>query len=188
MYYTYIHATPNGDVFYVGKGTGRRMYSMGDRSYEWREELNKHDGILIKVIKRFNTEAEAFTHEKELVVYYTKLGCKLVNKTDGGCGVIGYVVSEQRKINLSKKLTGYKHQKITCPVCGFVGGRTSTKRWHFDNCIGARPAHKIRTTILGKRIYLGKAFTQDGAKELAKEFYDLAMQEISLLNRQPFGA
>ena len=37
IYYNYIHATADGVVFYVGKGSGRRVYSMRDRSWEWYE-------------------------------------------------------------------------------------------------------------------------------------------------------
>lgn len=31
-------------------------------------------------------------------------------------------------------LVGIKHEKIKCPHCGFEGGKTSMRRWHFDNC------------------------------------------------------
>ena len=28
----------------------------------------------------------------------------------------------------------YPQKKITCPVCGKVGGQGNMKRYHFDNC------------------------------------------------------
>jgi len=163
-YYTYIHASPDGEVFYVGKGTGRRLYSMHDRSWIWRERFNQLDGIIMKIVAKFETEDEAFEHEKELVKKYKDQGCNLVNQSDGGSGPNGYKFTEARKELISKKLTGYKYPIITCPHCGDQGGATSMKRWHFDNCVGPTKRFKARVTVNGNRIYLGKFHTKEEAK------------------------
>ena len=157
---------------------------MRDRSWEWHEEVKKHDGLLMRIVKRFNTEQEAFNHEQELINKYKNDGLILVNKTDGGSGVKGYKATEQRKKHISDLLTGYVHEKIECHHCGHVGGKTSMKRWHFDKCTGLHPTNKIRTTIFGKRIYLGKAHTVELAKSIAKEFYDFVMEEKIMLDKQ----
>jgi len=34
-YYVYLHKTLDGEVFYVGKGTGKRAKSKAYRSKEW---------------------------------------------------------------------------------------------------------------------------------------------------------
>lgn len=182
-YYTYIHATPDGDVFYVGKGKGRRVYSMSDRSYVWRERLDKEGGITMKIVEYFATEQEAYEAEIKLIAEYKATGCDLVNLTDGGKNFSGAIQSPETIAKRSEKLRGYKHDILTCPHCGTSGGATSIKRWHFDNCEGKRPEHKIRTTIFGKRIYLGKTFTKQEADSLAAEFKDLVMQEASNLDR-----
>lgn len=41
----------------------------------------------------------------------------------------GYKHSESTKAKLRKP-----KPKVTCPHCGFIGGASSTKRWHFNNC------------------------------------------------------
>ena len=171
MYYTYIHADPNGDVFYVGKGVGRRMYSMKDRSWYWRERFNQLDGITIKIVKRFETEQEAFVHEQELVAFYKEKGCNLVNLTNGGKGANGYTFTEARKKLISQKMRGYVYERVTCPHCNETGGKTSMMRWHFDNCTGPTKRFKARATIDGQRIDLGRFVTKEEAKAAAAAFY-----------------
>lgn len=170
-FYTYIHATPDGVVFYVGKGKKGRVYSMSDRSWLWRKEFEKHDGILMKVVKRFATEQEAFEHEMQLVANYKAQGVVLVNMTEGGNGPNGYKQSEETRLIKSKKMRGYKHPVVSCPHCGDVGGATSMKRWHFDNCKGSTPKFKARATVDGQRIYLGKYHTKEEADKVAQDYY-----------------
>jgi len=184
-YYTYIHTTPDGIVFYVGKGTGRRVYSMRDRTLKWREVVEEHAGVTMKIVARFATEQEAFAHEIELISMYKAAGYELVNLTSGGRGPLDYCSSEESRILKRQQMTGYKHKKITCPHCGTSGGGTSIKRWHFDNCKGVRPAYKARITVLGKRVYLGKYHTQSEANATSKEFYDFVMEEYTTLGRKP---
>lgn len=169
IFYTYTHATPDGVVFYVGKGKGRRVYSMADRSWEWHEEMKRHDGIIMRIVARFSTEAEAFTHERLLIDKYRADGVSLVNKTDGGAGPCGYEFTAERKSHLSKKLTGFKHKEVTCPVCGKVGGETTMKRWHFDKCTGNRP-FKSRATVGGSRVFLGYYETREMAAKVAEDY------------------
>lgn len=168
-YYTYTHSTPDGDIFYVGKGSDRRAFSTSDRSMAWREMVRLHDGLAIKIVSRFQTEAEAFEHERFLIKLHKEQGALLVNSTDGGRGVQGYHQSEELRKHKSKLLRGYKHKQVTCPHCGFTGGITSTKRWHFDNCRGWR-RFKARVTISGKRVFLGNYPTKIEADMAIKAF------------------
>lgn len=184
MFYTYIHATPNGDVFYVGKGTGRRVYSMRDRTIHWKQIVEKNDGVMMRIVKRFEKEEDAFEYEQILIKEYKSKGCELVNMTEGGKGPLGYCQSEELRNHKSKLQTGYKYPEITCNVCGETGGETAMKRWHFDKCTGAKPKHKIRATIFGKRVYLGKEHTKEKADIMAKEFFDFVMGEASSMTRQ----
>lgn len=170
-YYTYIHSSPDGDIFYVGKGNGRRVYSMRDRSWLWRERFNSYDGITMKIVKKFYTEKEAFDHEKELIKFYKDKGFNLVNLTEGGSGANGYIQAPELRAKKSVQMRGYKHAIVSCPHCGDVGGETSMKRWHFDNCIGPTKKFKARVSIDGKRIYLGKFLTKEEAKSAESDYY-----------------
>jgi len=182
QYYVYTHSTPEGSVFYVGKGKDKRAFSTSDRSLKWRDIVHANDGLTIKIVKRFETEDEAFDYERQLIAECKHAGADLVNYTSGGKGTKDYCVSESVRQLKSKQMKGYKHKEIACPHCGTTGGETSLKRWHFENCKGTRPQFKARITVLGTRHYLGKFHTKEEADANAQDFKDLVMSEVALLN------
>ena len=171
MYYTYAHYTPKGDLFYIGKGVDDRAFSFGDRSHAWKRAIKENKGVTIEILANWNTEEEAYNHEKLLIDCFTDMGHKLVNQTKGGKGAYGIVFTEERKQYLSQKLTGIKHKTVTCPHCGTSGGATSIYRWHFDNCTGKKGKFKARVTYNNKRIYLGKFATKEEATQKCIDFY-----------------
>lgn len=170
-YYTYTHATPDGKVFYVGKGKGPRAYATSGRPIAWKEMVAQHDGISIKIVARFETEAEALAHEEKLIKHYLDSGLALVNLAMGGKGPRGYCQSEELRAHKRRLMTGYKYKIITCPKCGTTGGETSLKRWHFDKCRGIRKC-KARATVNGKRVFLGNYGTKEEAAMVVKRFLD----------------
>lgn len=164
MYYTYLHMTPSEEIFYVGKGKGHRAFSHHDRSQEWKSFVLQKKGLIVKIIAEWETEEEAFEHENLLITSLNSIGCKLLNKTDGGRGVRGYKQSQELKDHKSRLLKGYKHKIVTCPHCNKTGGETSMKRWHFNNCQGLK-IYRARVTVNGKRIHLGRFATQEEANK-----------------------
>ena len=171
MFYTYAHLTPKGEIFYIGKGVADRAYSFADRSHDWRRAVKQNKGVRIEILANWNTEDEAFDHERLLIDCFTEMKYKLVNKTKGGKGAYGVIFTEERKQNISKKLTGFKHQNVTCPNCGTSGGRTTMNRWHFDNCTGKKGTFKARVSYNNKRVYLGYFATQQEADQKCIDFY-----------------
>jgi hypothetical protein len=169
-FYTYAHYTPSGKVFYIGKGVNDRAYSFSDRSHAWKCAIKDNEGVNIRILAYWDTEQEAFEHEKVLISCFIDMEHPLVNKTKGGKGAYGYKQSEQTKQIKSLKLTGYKHSLITCPKCNKTGGETSMKRWHFDKCTGVRP-FKARVSIDGKRVCLGNFETKDLATQAEIKAY-----------------
>ena len=98
-FYVYTHAKPNGVVFYVGKGFGRRAWYFGSRRNPHHLAIiNKYgaENIIVKLAP-CDDEVAAFALEKELIEAYG--GVKgfggLVNQTDGGEGASGRPVSEK---------------------------------------------------------------------------------------------
>lgn len=170
MYYTYAHSTPDGKVFYIGKGVKDRAFSKSDRSLKWKGVLKKFRGYSVQILADWKTEEDAYKHEQFLIQCFKDMGHELVNQTSGGKGALDYCFSEEVRKLKSEQMVGYKHDKVTCPHCGFVGGKTSTKRWHFDNCAGLRPQFKSRVTVNGTRIYLGKFHTKEEADKVAQEY------------------
>lgn len=71
-YFVYELLNQDGDVFYVGKGSGRRAHvSMKQRA-----------ASEFRVVKRFRSEADAYMFEKD---HIAKFDC-LINKCAGGNG------------------------------------------------------------------------------------------------------
>ena len=100
MYYVYLHKKPNGTIFYVGKGKGKRAYETRGRNKYWKRIVNKY-GYNVIIFKDNITEEKAFDLEMELI---EAIGLdKLTNQTVGGDGISGFNHSEEtkRKIGLA---------------------------------------------------------------------------------------
>jgi hypothetical protein len=114
MFYTYAHYKPNNSVFYIGKGRGRRAWSIKDRNPHWQNVVAKHGGHKVEVLAKWSTEQEAFDHEKFLIWCFRDMGYSMANITDGGDGVSGYTHTPETKKILSshhKRLHNLPEQK-----------------------------------------------------------------------------
>lgn len=103
-FYVYVHKKlSNGQVFYVGKGSGNRAWSFLQRGKLWKNTVKKH-GVTVEIVENNLQEWYAFELEVELIAYYgrkqTKTGL-LINLTDGGDGTSGWVPSEETKKRMS---------------------------------------------------------------------------------------
>jgi hypothetical protein len=109
VYYTYAHYTPEGQLFYIGKGQRRRAYSTYKRNKHWNSIVKKHGKPDVKILATWDTDAEAFQHEIFLIACFRGMGCKLSNMTDGGEGVVGMPLSEEHKEKIRVSLLGNKY-------------------------------------------------------------------------------
>ena len=109
-FYIYIHnRATDGAPFYVGKGSGNRVYSKYRRNPYWHNVSNKH-GYTVDIIKHFEDEDEAFKYERRLIAFLGKVkGFKLTNLTDGGGGMSGKKHSKEAKKKMSDSLKGDKN-------------------------------------------------------------------------------
>lgn len=96
MFYTYMHSRESDNKpFYIGKGQGKRAWVCKGRSDHWNRTVSKH-GLKVDVIAKWETEQEAFEHEKFLISCFRDIGYKLVNLTSGGDGTFGLKHGEER--------------------------------------------------------------------------------------------
>jgi len=120
MYYVYQHSkADNNQVFYIGKGKGKRFKENRKRNDFWHRVVNKH-GYIPKIIVNNLDEELAFLCEVEVIDLYKRLGFQLVNATNGGEGASGYKHSEEHKNKMKGndfwklvKSNGFKGQTHT---------------------------------------------------------------------------
>lgn len=115
-FYVYIHRREtDGQIYYVGKGQGQRAWDFLRRNNHWHNTHNKH-GTTVQVVSNGLQEWYALELETELIALYGRQDLNLgplVNKTDGGEGGSGRVLSEDAKQHLSLCLKNRKFRPET---------------------------------------------------------------------------
>jgi len=144
VYYTYAHYTPNKNLFYIGKGNGRRAYIFHKRNNHWNNVVKKHGKPEVQILAHWNTEAEAFDHEKLLISCFKDMGHTLCNMSEGGEGASGPKHSEEFKQRIRELHTGSTwnlgrptsaKQKQVASQLGkgnkYAAGNTNNRRWRW---------------------------------------------------------
>lgn len=118
VFYVYQHLkTATGEIFYVGKGMGRRAYDKYHRSKYWKNIEAKH-GVTVEFIKEGITESESLELEIATIESYRQQGLQIINMTDGGDGTTGYTHTDEHKQMMSVSQSGERN-----PRYGKVGTR-----------------------------------------------------------------
>ena len=106
-FYVYAYMRENNTPYYVGKGSGLRAWNSNHII-----NLPKDKSRII-LIECGLTEMGAFALERRMIRWYGRkdLGTGILhNKTDGGEGVAGKIVSQSTRNKIREKLKG-KHTK-----------------------------------------------------------------------------
>lgn len=159
--FIYLHIREDAnEVFYVGKGTknpkGRyhhtrykRAFEYDNRNEDWRQIVEKTPFKVDIVEETVDGDEAASEMEKKWVAKYWDTG-KLVNRTRGGCGIQGYVFSEeQRRENAARRL-GKKG--FLCPNSHEVfvyRADTGDFVGHFGSQAVASEALKVNRQMIG---------------------------------------
>ena len=155
-FYTYAYLREDRTPYYVGKGCGKRIYSTNRSGLKPPKDKSR-----ILILKQNLTEEEAFKHEKYMITVFGRKDLStgiLHNRTDGGDGCSGRIVSEEQKIN--QRDIGVKCYEMQIGI----HGRTKEKMSE-DNKKGGKIAGK-KTYELGVGIH-GRTEQQrieDGSK------------------------
>ena len=93
-YYVYKWLiSDTGEVFYIGKGKGRRCYQTRRRNKFFLDIYKSHN-CHVEIIEDGLTEDIAFKKEKYWIKFYREeTNYRLTNQTDGGEGTSGHAVS-----------------------------------------------------------------------------------------------
>lgn len=102
-YYVYKHMTNSGEIFYIGKGTGKRCYNLTARSL-YHKRISKKHGCIVSIISQNLSEEQAMLLESKLIKKYKNIGLCKANFTNGGEGRSGIKHSEItiNKMRISK--------------------------------------------------------------------------------------
>lgn len=104
-FYVYIHRkATTGEVFYVGKGKGKRAGQTADRNTHWQNVANKH-GVEVVYAETGMTEDDAFALEMQLIAEYGRADMgegNLVNWSDGGEGPSGVIVGDETRAKMAE--------------------------------------------------------------------------------------
>ena len=103
-FYTYAYLRVDRTPYYIGKGKGRRLYEKHQKGISVPKDKSR-----IIYLKQNLTEEEAFKHEKYMIAVFGRndLGTGILhNRTDGGEGASGAVMSEETRNKISEALKG----------------------------------------------------------------------------------
>lgn len=100
-YYVYAHRrNDNGEIFYIGKGCGKRAWKKSTRSDWWKRIEAKH-GRTVEFIARGLDEEQAFLLEVEVIASFPDGA--LCNLNGGGLGGISPSEATRLKMSMARK-------------------------------------------------------------------------------------
>ena len=141
------------EIFYIGMGYLKRAYSKdaAKRNQIWNRIVNKTE-YKIEILAENLSWEDACELEEFLILLYGRIDLKtgtLVNLTNGGDGRNGYIVTEDRKIQLSKLKKGVKRSKDTCDKISKARKGMKFTEEHREN-LRKNIGIKIIDTVTGK--------------------------------------
>ena len=164
-FYVYTHARPDGSVFYVGKGHGRRAWDLAPsrRSRHHRNIVNKHglQAILVDVIP-CETEAAAFTLEREMIARLKAEGVGVLNRTEGGEGCSGRPVTQRQAAGLQngrgkgRPLSEDARRRM---LEALARGRESARAWRQSEAGKAHAQSLAQWSVAKRRLQPPRALT-----------------------------
>lgn len=169
-FYVYVLCRPNGKPFYVGKGSGRRIFN---HDAEARRNCQCYKcRVIRKVWQRggevqrytvFTTddEAEAYAYECELIALYGRNA--LANGTNGGIGGSGHVVSPevrqlQRELRKSNWSDPEYRQRMT----------------NMSQALANNPEWRAKLSEIGKARFADPAEREKASQAQRKRYEDPA--------------
>ena len=108
-YYTYAYLREDRTPYYIGKGKGNRIYKRCKTDIKPPKDKSR-----TIFLKQNLTEEDALKHEKYMIAVFGRkdLGTGILhNRTNGGEGVSGAIISEEHKRKISQAQSGRTHSE-----------------------------------------------------------------------------
>lgn len=143
----YVHARPDGRIFYVGKGKESRARSLHRNSYH-AKIVNKYGAENIRVgFVACSSEGIAFTLEIGIIKCLRRMGVALTNQTDGGEGCTGLVQTAEAKAKVSRANKG---RKATLEHRAKISRAGIGNKYCLGKTLSAERRAKASATLLGR--------------------------------------
>lgn len=111
-FYVYLHRRgDNNEVFYVGKGCGKRAIATKGRNSWWTRVYEKY-GRVVEYLEKGLTQDDALALEMETILFYRACGHQLCNLTGGGDGGVDGPKRKAMKTANTAIINFYNHN--TC--------------------------------------------------------------------------
>ncbi len=168
-FYTYAYLREDRTPYYIGKGTKYRIYEKGGRPCS--KPKNKSRVIFLK---QNLTEEEAFKHEIYMIGVFGRrdLGTGILrNKTNGGDGTSGRVLTEEtkKKISISNKgktgSNGFKGKQHSIEAKTAI---SNSKRGTIGTFTGKTHSEETRKKISNAR--KGKPLSEEHKRKVGDAF------------------
>jgi hypothetical protein len=198
MAIVYIHKKKDtNNIFYVGIGINeKRAFSKRNRNIYWKNIVNKY-GYDIEILFSGISYEEANLKEVELISKYgridLKTGC-LVNMTNGGDGVLGYVYTQEVKDkmsflkkgtpspNLGKKMSKETKEKISNSKKGINLSEIHKKNIGLSNLGKKLSKEHIESITKHNKNRIVSDFTKKKMSESKLKMNDETKKKIGLNN------
>jgi hypothetical protein len=160
MYYTYAYLREDKTPYYIGKGKGNRAYKRCKTDIKPPKDKTR-----IIFLKQNLTEEKAFKHEIYMIAVFGRkdLGTGILyNKTDGGEGVSGAILSEEHKRKISQAQSGRTHsEKSKRKMSEALKGKTRPP-------CSDEHRRKLSEAKKGNKHMLGKTFSEETRRKLSE--------------------
>jgi hypothetical protein len=111
-FYVYEHIrNDTGEVFYVGKGSGDRIWIESNRNPYWKNIAKKCGKVIKRKLIKNIDEEFAFLIECERIDQLLRLGYNLANLTSGGEGASN--PSQETRKKMSESHSGEKNSRFS---------------------------------------------------------------------------
>jgi len=109
----YLHCRPNGEPFYVGKGTRKRArdFYSGRNSHHKRIVAKYGKGAILARFMECDSEDSALSLEACLIAAFRNAGFDMANYSSGGERGRGWALSEEAKQAMSRAKQGRRHSE-----------------------------------------------------------------------------
>jgi hypothetical protein len=151
QYYIYSYLREDCSPYYIGKGSGKRVYTKGSK-----EVKPPRDKSRVRILKANLTEEEAFLLEKLYILMFGRidLGTGILrNRSDGGDGASGRISSPEERRKRSERMKGVKRPQ-----------------WIYDKIAASNTGKKASAETRAKisAIHKGKKCTEEHKRKVSE--------------------